>query len=144
MNSDTKITDDIIREKLISTTMDNPVHKYIGLEILELKNGYGRARVKFSENICNPYGFVHGGILMTLVDATAGITACMSGNYVTTVNATINFLLPAIDTEYIYCECECLRSGKHLIVMDIRITDDGSNVLDSGEYTYFITDEKVL
>ena len=133
-----------IREKMLKITYDNKYNQFLGLEILELNPNYGKSRMKYREEVVNPYGSFHGGALLSLADATAGTTACMCGYFVTTVSSNLNFLLPAKNTEYIYCECLKLKTGRHISVYDIRITDDAGNILDSGEFSFFASKEPVL
>ena len=133
-----------MRDKLIKELYENKFNQFIGFEILELSSTYSKARVKYDERLLNPYGSIHGGALLSFVDAMAGGTGSMSGYYVTTVSANLNFLLPAMNTEYIYCECMKLKTGKHILVFDIRVTDDSGNILDSGEFSFFASKSPVL
>ncbi|MCR4923030.1 MAG: PaaI family thioesterase [Lachnospiraceae bacterium] len=133
-----------IREKLIFELYANEYNKFIGFEILELSPTYSKARVRCDSRLNNTYGSIHGGALLSFVDVMAGATGSMSGHYVTTVSANLNFLLPAVNTEYIYCECMKLKTGKHILVFDIRVTDDNGNLLDSGEFSFFASKVSVL
>lgn len=133
-----------LRNKLIEETLDNKLNSYIGLEILELNPNYIKTRIKFCEDVLNTYGSIHGGSLLALADVSGGMVGCMCGYYVTTVSANLNFLLPALNTEYIYCECMKLKTGRHILVFDVRITDDKGNLLDSGEFSYFASKKAVL
>ena len=133
-----------IREKMIKELYANEYNKFIGFEILELSPTYSKARIKFEDRLQNTYGSIHGGALLSFVDAMAGATGSMNGYYVTTVSANLNFLLPAVNTEYIYCECLKLKTGKHILVFDIRVTDDNGNLLDSGEFSFFASKISVL
>ena len=129
---------------MLKELYDNEYNKFIGFEIMELSSTYSKARCKADARLCNPYGSIHGGALLSFADVMAGATASMNGYYVTTVSANLNFLLPAINTEYIYCECLKLKTGKHILVFDIRITDDNGNLLDSGEFSFFASKLPVL
>lgn len=133
-----------MREKMIPELYANKYNSFIGFEILELSSTYSKARIKCDERLHNTYGSIHGGALLSFVDAMAGATASMSGYYATTVSANLNFLLPAVNTEYIYCECMKLKTGKHILVFDIRVTDDEGNLLDSGEFSFFASKAPVL
>ncbi len=55
----------------------------------------------------------------------------------------MNYLEPAIGTDYVYCEAKKLRSGKTLAVFAVRLYDDGGKLLDSGEFTFFLNEQKV-
>ena len=133
-----------MREKMIPELYENKYNSFIGFEIMELSSTYSKARIKCDSRLHNTYGSIHGGALLSFVDAMAGATASMSGYYATTVSANLNFLLPAINTEYIYCECMKLKTGKHILVFDIRVTDDNGNLLDSGEFSFFASKVPVL
>lgn len=118
--------------------------QFLGIELLKLKEGYSLARMKYKKELTNPYGMLHGGSLYSLADIVAGMAACMGGHYVTTVSGNMNFLLPADRTEYVYCEATKLRMGKHLAVFDVKLKDDKENILDSGEFTFFVTEHSLV
>ncbi|MCR5107162.1 MAG: PaaI family thioesterase [Lachnospiraceae bacterium] len=132
-----------LRDYLIDLSNGIAINRFLGIEFLELNKNYCKTRIKYSDNLTNPYNTVHGGVLAVLADATAGVAACMCGRYTTTVSANLNYLLPAADTENIYCEAMKLKSGKHIFVFDVRITDDKGNILDSGEFSFFVTGKKI-
>lgn len=133
-----------IKEKTIKFSYNNSFNSHIGYEFLEVDINRGYARMKCKDELLNPYGSVHGGVLLSLADAVVGTTACMCGYFVTTVSCNLNFLLPAVNTEYIYCEATLLRAGKHLMVYQVKITDDAGKLLDSGEYSYFVSEKAIL
>ena len=141
MNTDTWPQKEQIMRKVVA---ENKYMRFLGIEILELKEGYGLGRMKYKQELLNPYGMFHGGSLYSMADIVAGTVGCMSGNYVTTVSGTLNFLLPATDTEYVYCEAVQLRMGKHLAVFEVKIKNDEGMILDSGEFTFFVTEQVVL
>lgn len=133
-----------IEQDIYKVVTENIYVKFLEIEFQELKKGYSKARMKYKKELLNPYGMLHGGSLYSMADIVAGTAACMWGYYVTTVSGTLNFLLPADDIKYVYCEARQLRQGKHLAVYDVKITDDKQQLLDSGEFTFFVTEHKVL
>lgn len=132
-----------LKEVMLRVMKNNSYMQFLGIEMVEMKEGYGLGRIKYKEELLNPYGMLHGGSLYSLADIVAGSVACMCGYFVTTVSGTMNFLLPAVKTEYVYCEAEQLRMGRHLAVFSVRIKDDNGKILDSGEFTFFVTEQKV-
>ena len=88
---------------------------------------------KFAEGICETsmvvqermrqqHGFVHGGVIATLADHTAGGAArSVSGEKdVLTVEFKINYLRPAIGDQ-LRCAATVLRAGKTVIVADALV-----------------------
>lgn len=88
---------------------------------------------KFAEGICETsmvvqermrqqHGFVHGGVIATLADHTAGGAArSVSGEKdVLTVEFKINYLRPAIG-DHLRCTATVLRAGKTVIVAEALV-----------------------
>ena len=123
---------------------ENEYIRYLNIEVLELREGYARGRMPYRKELTNPYGFIHGGCLYSLADIVAGNAACMNGRFVSTVSGSMNYLEPAVEMDYIYCEARQLRSGRHLAVFEVRLQDEFGKLLDSGEFTFFLSEKKVL
>lgn len=140
--SDEKLS--AIRKQLLKVIDENEFTRILGIEFLELNVNYAKGRIKNKDDLMNPYGMFHGGCLYSLADIVAGTAACMSGYFVTTVNGSMNFLQAAKDTEYVYCEALKLKTGRHISVYDIRITDDNGNLLDAGEFSFFSSKINVI
>ena len=71
--------------------------KHIGVETVELREGYAKGEIVLDERHANPIGSTHGGVLFTLVDTVGGAAATSRGRYVTTVSGNINYLRPAMN-----------------------------------------------
>ena len=132
------------KETLLKVVADNEYMQFLGLEIQILEEGYGKGRMPYQKTLTNPYGMLHGGSLYSFADIVCGTVACMHGRYVTTVNGSMNFMAPAISTEYVYCEAKEVRCGEHLAVYDVLITAEDGKILDNGSFTFFLTDHKVV
>lgn len=123
---------------------ENEYMRFLGIEFLVLEEGRALGRIPYKKELVNPYGALHGGSLYSLADIVAGSAACMCGSYVTTVSGNMNFMSPAGNTEYVYCEALRLRVGKHLAVFEVKIRDEKDRLLDSGEFTFFVTSQKIV
>ena len=111
--------------------------KLLNIEILELSETGAKGRMPFDAKYCNPGGSMHGGCLYSLADTVAGTLAYSKGFDVTTVDGSMHFLEPAVNTEYIYCTANIKKRGKHLVTCDVEITNDSGDLLDCGIYTFF-------
>lgn len=134
-------------KQMLKFTEDNEYIQHLGIEMLELKMGYGYAKMPYKADVLNPYMSVHGGVLYSFADIVAGTTAALDengGHFSTTVNGTMNFLEPAIRTEYLYCKAESVRTGRNLAVYRVEIRDDNGKLIDDGTFTFYKTAIKVL
>ena len=103
--------------------------KEMGMELLELREGYCKGRIALSEKHNNPMGTVHGGLIFGLADTIGGRAAMSYGDKVVTLNANICYLNPAADTEYIEAEATAIRNGRTTAIYDVMIrTAEGKDV----------------
>ena len=131
------------KEAMLAFLKKNTFISYFDLEIVELGPDKTVGRIPFAEKLLNPYGTAHGGCLYAIADTVGGTLANMNGRLVTTVNGSMNYLEPACDTEYIYCEAKLVRCGKHLITVDIVLHGDDGKVFDTAAFTYFRSEQEL-
>ena len=80
----------------------------------------------------NPYNMIHGGLLFTMIDCAAGITARADGNIYVTQNAYVNFLTNTDKQEEILAETDVVRRGATVVVVHVVIhTADGKKLADA-------------
>jgi len=127
----------MIRQDIIDACNKSAYIRYLNLEFVKLEREEAIGRIPFTEDIHNPYGSVHGGCLYTLADTVAGSLACMCGKFCTTVDGSMNYFAPAMDTEYVYCYAKLVREGGSLVNVSIEIKDDDGKLLDNGSFNYF-------
>ena len=95
--------------------------KEMGMELLALEEGYCKGRIVLKEKHTNPTGSAHGGLVFALADTIGGMAAMSYGDKVVTLNASVCFLNPAIDTEYIEAEATVIRDGRTTAIYDVMI-----------------------
>lgn len=117
----------------------NPFAQLLGIQLLELREGYAYGRMRFDEHFTNIYGGMHGGCTYALADTLAGIAASTYGNYVTTIDGKMNYLDVIRDTSYVYCEAKVQRQGGRIGVYTAVVMDDQQNILVTADFTYYRT-----
>jgi len=132
-----------LKKELFHITETNPFSKLLEMELLEIEEGYAKGRMPFKTEYTNIYGGMHGGCSYALADTLAGVAAATYGNYTTTINGSLNYLLPIKDTEYVYCEAKAVRQGGRVGVYDVTISDDAGEILCTGTFTYYRLKEKI-
>ena len=132
-------------EKIIEKiTKENNYIKNLGIELVEYREGYAKGKMKVTENNINPYGSVHGGALYSLADTIAGFAAASYGTYASTVSGNMNFINPAMNTKYVYCEAKKVRQGKKISLYNVELFDDNNKILENGSFTFYMLSKKVL
>ncbi len=68
-----------------------------GIELIDVSEGYARAKMEVNENHLNGIGTVHGGAIFTLADFTFAVAANSHGNVTVAINVNISFMKAAIN-----------------------------------------------
>ncbi len=116
----------------------------LGIEILEYEPKFIRARMPYRDPFINNFGGIHGGVLYSFADIMAGTVSCSQGKFSPTLEGNMNYLEPASNTEYIYCEAKRVRCGSHIVVVKVKIKDDRGKLLDDGSFTFYRSDNDVV
>lgn len=121
----------------------NPFAQLLGMELLEVREGYAYGRMRMDEHFTNIYGGMHGGCAYALADTLAGLAASTYGNYVTTIDGKMNYLEAVKDTGYVYGEAEVQRQGGRIGVYTVKLMDENQKVLVTADFTYYRTGQAI-
>lgn len=111
-------------QKLNQLLEKNPFAQLLGMELLEVREGYAYGRMRMDEHFTNIYGGMHGGCAYALADTLAGLAASTYGNCVTTIDGKMNYLEAVKDTGYVYGEAEVQRQGGRIGVYTVKLMDE--------------------
>ena len=124
-------------EDMKEIVRQNPFAQHIGMELLEVTEGYALGRIRLAKQYENIYGGMHGGCAYSLADTLSGIAASTYREYVTTLDASMNYLLPVEHTEYVYCKARVLRHGRKITVVRVELLNDEQTLLIDGSFTFY-------
>lgn len=133
-----------VKEALFSLTRDNIYMRNLQIEIQEIKLGYVKGKMMVTEEIMNPYGSIHGGCLYSLADIVTGLAACTYGVFSSTINGSMEYIIPAMNTEYIICESVEIRQGKHVSLYEANIYDDKGRLVDKARFSFYMMNRSVV
>lgn len=104
-----------------------PFFQHIGIEIVELEEGFSRLKLDFKEWLTHPFGYFHGGVIASLADSAgvnAVLTTVSAEQGALTLEMKINYLAPSKDT-VIFAEGRVIHRGKRTAVADVDVKDSG-------------------
>lgn len=132
-----------VQQVLQELVLHNSYMQELKIEILEIERGYVKSRMRVTDRVLNPYGSVHGGCLYSLADITAGLAACTYDVYSSTINGNMEYVIPAIDTEYILCEAKEIRQGMHVSQYETFLYDDKGELVDKADFSFYMMNRAV-
>ncbi len=120
--------DNELKFNLLKQAFENqmPANKYLGLKILELKNGFAKIHIPFKEEFIGDYlqKRWHGGIQASIADSAGGIVAltCMQNfnDKVNTIDIRVDYL-NGTEPKDLFAEAEILKNGKRIIKVDVKL-----------------------
>ncbi|MCJ7772998.1 MAG: PaaI family thioesterase [Desulfobacterales bacterium] len=121
----------------------NTASKYwtlLGIELLDVKKGWAKVRLPFTEKLTHPLGIAHGGAVFSPADsAIAMALAGLVGpdEIYTTIEMKINYLKPFNKGE-ITAEASIIHKGKNIAIGDVTVTNDRGHMIAKGLATYMI------
>jgi uncharacterized protein (TIGR00369 family) len=96
------------------------VMKMLGAGLSRISPGEADIELPYNEDLCQSHGFIHGGIIGTLLDTVCGyaaFTLVAADSDVLTIEYKTNFLAPAIG-DTLFGRGRVLRQGKSVIVCE--------------------------
>ncbi len=101
----------------------SPFGSHLGIEIEETGKGIATCKVMLQDFHFNTGGRVHGGVLSSLADTTAGVAVRSirpEGSLTATTDLSIAFIRPPGGDELI-ARAEVIHTGKRLYRVEIKI-----------------------
>jgi acyl-CoA thioesterase len=118
-----------------------PIWNLLGIEVVEMSDGYSKLIMPFSEKLTQPYGIVHGGAISTLADSAAAVSIASlvePNKKFVTVEMKINFLEP-IKEGIIEARAVVLRKGR-IMAAEVDIINN-QELVAKAIATYIILGE---
>ncbi len=116
----------------------NPFTKDLGIRVKRETDDSISIMLKIKHRHTNLYGIAHGGVLMSIADATMG-AACLNLNKrVVTLDFNMNLLKAVPETDEITARAQVLHNGGKTIVVECTIEDGAGHLCCKARSTMFV------
>ncbi|MFH1625278.1 MAG: hotdog fold thioesterase [Pseudomonadota bacterium] len=79
-------------EVLSSKVKDDPYAKFLGIELIEIGEGYSKLRMQLESHLYNFIGTAHGGAIFSLADHAFAAASNSHGTLAVALNMNITFI----------------------------------------------------
>lgn len=113
---------------------------YLGLELEDIRAGWARLSIGYREELKQPMGLMHGGVLASLADAAvaAALRDLVEPNErFVTIELKINFLRP-VTSGKVTAEARILKKGKRVAVGEVDLWREDRTLAAKSIVTYAI------
>jgi uncharacterized protein (TIGR00369 family) len=118
----------------------SPYFSLLSMEIKDLQWGTSLLEIQLEEKHLQPFGFVHGGAIASVMDAAtfwAVFPQIEKGLGLTTVEIKVNFLAPTQKGKLV-AKGRCIRLGKTLALGDAEIRNNEGGLVAHGTATMMV------
>ena len=118
--------------------------QWLGIEVLDIKEGYSKIRMAVRPEMINGFGIVHGGIAFSLADSAFAF-ACNNRNYISVaLDTAINFTKPVHVGDELTAEAKEIHNGKSTGLYHISITNQRNHLVAFFKGTCFRTGKNLI
>ena len=135
----------IIAGKVVANMLQNDLFsQWLGISILEIKEGYSKIKMTVRPEMINGFGIVHGGIAFSLADSAFAF-ACNNRNILSVaLDTSINFLKPVHIDDVLIAEAIELHNGRSTGLYHINITNQRNETVAVFKGTCFRTSKSLI
>lgn len=130
-----------LRDALLTKTKANsPFSQILDMDLIEVKKGYAKTKIPYSEKLQNANGVIHGGVIFSAADTAVGVALVGlvgRNDVLTTIEMKINYLKP-FDSGEITAEAKIIHIGSQTAIGDIDVRDSNDNLVAKAICTYAI------
>ena len=118
--------------------------QWLGIEILEVSEGYCKAKMNLREDMINGLGVVHGGVAFSLADSAFAFACNNRNNLSLALDTSINFTKPLMPGDELVAEAKELHNGKSTGVYLVTLYNQNNVQVGLFKGTCFRTGKPVL
>ncbi|HCY88784.1 MAG TPA: hydroxyphenylacetyl-CoA thioesterase PaaI [Chitinophagaceae bacterium] len=132
-------------EAVVQHMMENDLFsQWLGIEVLEVREGYSRIRMTVRKEMINGFGIVHGGIAFSLADSAFAF-ACNNRNVLSVaLDTAINFIKPVHVGDVLTAEAREIHNGKSTGLYHIHISNQHDHEVAIFKGTCFRTNKNLI
>ncbi len=136
---------DKLANEVVSHMMKHDLFsQWLGIEVLEVKEGYSKIRMTIREEMINGFGIIHGGIAFSLADSAFAF-ACNNRNVLSVaLDTSINFLKPVHVGDELTAEAKELHNGRSTGLYHIEIFNQKNHLVAQFKGLCYRTDKRLI
>src|ERR1017187_8217612 len=123
---------------------DDLFSQWLGIQIIEIKEGYSKIKMMVRSEMVNGLGIVHGGIAFSLADSSFAFACNNRNNLSIALDTSINFLKPVHVDDELVAEAKEMHNGKSTGLYQVTITNQRNHTVALFKGTCFRTNKTLL
>ena len=136
---------DELANKVVSHMMQNDFFsQWLGIEVLDVKEGYSKIKMPVRKEMLNGFGIVHGGLAFSLADSAFAFACNNRNNTSVALDVTITFTRQVNVGDELTAEAKEVHNGRSIGVYIISITNQKNEEVAFFKGTCFRTAKALI
>src|SRR4026207_2395747 len=104
---------DILANTVVNQMMQNDsFSQWMGLEVVEVREGYSKVKMTIRKEMVNGFGIVHGGLAFSLADSAFAFACNNRNNISVALDVTITFTKAVNTGDTLIAEAKEVHNGR--------------------------------
>ena len=139
------MSNDDLSRNVVNHMMENDFFsQWMGVELLDVKEGYSKIRMTIREEMVNGFGIVHGGLPFSLADSAFAFACNNRNNLSVALDVTITFMKAVKVGDILTAEVKEIHNGRSTGVYLITVTNQKNEQVALFKGTCFRTGKKLV
>ena len=126
-----KIMDNRVKEAIFRKVEKEPFAQKFGIKLLDLGEGYSRVEMRFTPDMENIFGLIHGGALFALIDEAFETASNSHGTVAVALNMNITYVSSPPLGSRLVAEAREFSQTQRTAGYDIKVLDERNNLIAS-------------
>lgn len=136
---------DELAGKVVTRMMDHDLFsQWMGIEVLEIKEGYSKIKMTIRKEMVNGFGIVHGGLPFSLADSAFAFACNNRNNLSVALDVTITFTKAVNVGDELTAEAKEIHNGRSTGVYLITVTNQKNEPVALFKGTCFRTGKTLI
>lgn len=132
-------------QKLLNAMLSqDKFSEWLGLQVIEVKEGYAKLQAKIRPEMLNGVGTVHGGVTFAMADSAFAFSCNMYNNISVALDVHISFTKAGKEGDVFTIESHEVHSSKRTGVYDIKVTNQHDELVALFKGTCFRTGKQLI
>jgi acyl-CoA thioesterase len=118
--------------------------QWLGISVLELKEGYSKIQMTVRPEMINGLGIVHGGIAFSFADSAFAFACNNRNDLSVALDTSINFIKPVYVNDVLVAEATEIHNGRSTGLYQIKITNQHQHEVAIFKGTCFRTGKELV
>ena len=139
------MSDTALAKNVVTHMMENDYFsQWMGVEVLEVKEGYSKIKMMIRKEMVNGFGIVHGGLAFSLADSAFAFACNNRNNLSVALDVTITFTKAVNVGDVLTAEAKEIHNGRSTGVYLITVTNQKDDHVALFKGTCFRTGKPLI